>query len=129
VAITEQEKVRIRHHLGYLNVAASQTFVLGAPAALETQFLIEGAMNRILPEAEGLVREHLAKCDFVEQQVVENQELLAITVVGEIQVRQDEFEALMKRYHYWRNSLANDMGIYPNPFDKRFAGVNIPVLN
>lgn len=126
---TDEEKVRIRAHLGYLNVAASQTFVLGAPAAVETQFIIEGAMNRVLPEAETLARNQLAKCDFVETQILENQELLAVTAVGEISVRQDEFSALLQRYHYWRNSLANTLGCYPNPFDKRFAstGLNVPV--
>lgn len=129
---SDPEKVRIRHHLGYLNVAAAQTFVLGTPAGVETQFLVEGAMNKVLPEAEVLIREMLAKCDAVEGQITENQELLAVTQVDEIGVRQDEFEQLVKRYHYWRNGLANALGIYPNPFDKRFGagsamGVNVPV--
>lgn len=134
MAFTEYEKTRIRHHLGFLNVAAAATFVLGTPAAVETQFLIESAMNRVLPEAEVLVRDLLGKCDSVEGQMADNQELLAITAVDEITVRQDEFEALQKRYHYWRNALANAMGIYPNPFDKRFGsggfgGINVRVNN
>lgn len=134
MSFTEQEKVRIRHHLGYLNVQAAQTFVLGAPAAVPTQFIIEGAMNKVLPEAETLARDLLARCDAVEAQVTDNQELLAVTQVDEIGVRTDEFEQLMKRYAYWRNGLANVLGCYPNPFDKRFgpggaAGVNVPVIN
>lgn len=130
MSLSEPEKVRIRHHLGYLNVAASQTFVLGTPAGVETQFLVEGAMNKILPEAEVLVREMIAKCDGVEAQMSENQELLAVTQVDEIGVRQDEFEQLKKRYDWWRNGLCNAMGIYSNPFDKRMGpggGVNVPV--
>ena len=122
MAFTEYEKTRIRYHLGFLNVAASATFVLGTPAAVETQFLVESAMNKVLPEAEVLVRDLVAKCDAVEGQIADNQELLAVTAVDEIQVRQDEFEALQKRYHYWRNGLANCLGIYTNTFDKRFAG-------
>jgi hypothetical protein len=129
---SDVEKTRIRHHLGYLNVEASQTFVLGTPAGVETQFLIEGAMNRVLPEAAVLAREMVAKCDAVEAQMSENQELLAVTQVDEIGVRQDEFEQLLKRYQYWRNALANILGTYANPFDKRFGagggmGVNVPV--
>lgn len=125
---TEEEKVRIRHHLGYLNVAASATFVLGSPAAVETQFIIETAMNKVLPEAETMARNLIARCDFVENQMVENQELLAVEAVGEITVRKDEFSALQVRYNYWRNALANALGIYPNPFDKRFAGgLNVTV--
>ncbi len=129
---SDVEKTRIRHHLGYLNVSAVATFALGTPAAVETQFLIESAMNKVLPEAQVLARELVAKCDAVESQISENQELLAVTQVDEIGVRQDEFEQLKKRYDYWRNGLANCLGIYPNPFDKRFGaggGLNIPVIH
>lgn len=134
MSFSDVEKTRIRHHLGYLNVAAAQTFALGTPAAVETQFLIEGAMNKVLPEAEVLARDLLAQCDAVEVQIRENQELLAVTQVDEIGVRQDEFEQLVKRYHYWRNGLANILGVYPNPFDKRFGvgssmGLNVPVIH
>lgn len=131
MAFTDDEKTRIRHHLGYLNVAQSATFALGSPAAVETQFLIESAMNKVLPEAENLARNLVARCDLVENQLVENQELLAVTAVGEISVRQDEYAALMQRYHYHRNALANVLGIYPNPFDKRFenTGLNAPVIH
>lgn len=130
MAFAEEEKVRIRHHLGYLNVGAAQTFVLGTPAAVETQFLIEGAMNRVLPAAESMVRNLVARCDLVEQQVIENQELLAVTAVGEISVQEREFEKLMQRYQYHRNALANALGIYANPFDKRFeGGLNVRVQN
>ncbi len=134
MSFSDVEKTRIRHHLGYLNVEAAQTFVLGSPAGVQTQFIIEGAMNRVLPEAEVLARELLAKCDAVEGQLTENQELLAVTQVDEIGIRQDEFEQLVKRYHYWRNGLANVLGCYPNPFDKRFGvggamGINVPVMH
>lgn len=132
MSFSEQEKVRIRHHLGYLNVPASQTFVLGTPAGVETQFLVEGAMNKVLPEAESQARQLIANCDAVEAQLTENQDLLAVTKVDEIDVRENEFEKLMQRYHYWRNGLANVLGIYPNPFDKRFSaagggGINVRV--
>lgn len=131
---TEAEKVRIRHHLGYINVAQVQTFVLGAPAAVETSFLIEGAMNRVLVEAEAQARALVANCDGVEAQMAENQELLAVTQVDEIAIRPNEFEDLLKRYHYWRNALANVLGVVPNPFDKRFAAggagsINIRVVH
>jgi hypothetical protein len=129
MSFTDEEKVRIRHHLGYLGVQQTAAFVLGAPAGVETQFLIETAMNKVIPEAESLARNLIARCDLVETQVIENQELLAVTAVGEISVRQDEFSALMQRYQYHRQALANMLGIYPNPFDKRFAsgGLNATV--
>lgn len=122
---TDEEKVRIRHHLGYLNVQVASTFFLGVPAGVETQYLVESAMDRVLPAAESMARELIGKCDAVEAQMLENQELLAVSQVDEIQVRPDEFQQLKRRYDYWRGALANVLGTIVNPFDKRFAGGGI----
>lgn len=130
MALSEQEKISIRRHGGYLNVAAAATFVLGTPAAMETQFLIETAMNKVLPEAESQVREAIARCDAVLAQILENQDLLAVSAVDEITIRENEFEQLLKRYEFWRNDLMNFLGVYVNPWDKRFygrSGINVPV--
>jgi hypothetical protein len=131
MAMTKEEKVMIRHHCGFLNVTAVSTFALGTPAAVETQFIIEGAMDRILPEAEGLARRCLAILDKIEGQMVDDVELLAVVSVDEITVNGDEQNKLKREYVYWRNALCNLMGIYPNPFDKRndilAPGFNVPV--
>jgi hypothetical protein len=126
---TAEEKVKIRHHLGFLNVAASATFVLGVPQAVETQFIIERAMDLVLVPAEPEVRRHLGILDCIEDQMNADRELLAVNEVGEIKVRGTEMKELRVEYQYWRKSLANLLGVYPNPFDKRFesGGVNIPV--
>jgi hypothetical protein len=134
VSFTPHEKVRIRHHLGYLNVTSSATFVLGLPQAVETQFIIENAMNLVLPEAETEVRSHLATLDSIEEQMRCDHELLAVEQVGEIKIRHDEQKALDKRYLRWRRGLSNLLGVHPNPFDRRYpgdslpgAGINVPV--
>jgi len=129
VPFTESEKVKIRHHMGYLNVAASATFVLGSPAALETTFLIETAMNKVLPEAESMVRLHLGRMDLLEQQLVDNAEATVAKKIGDIEINEKEYEKVVQRYRFWQNALANLLGTYPNPWDKRFAnaGVNVPV--
>lgn len=120
MAFTDDEKVRIRHHLGYLNVAASQTFVLGTPAAVQTQFQIEGAMNKVLPEAEGKARQILQFLETIEQQMISDLELLAVDQVDEITIRKTEQPELKREYQFHRQGLANLLGIYPNPYDKRF---------
>ncbi len=119
-APTEQEKVRARHHLGYLNVQEAYTFVLGTPAGVETQFLIEGALKRILPAAMPKFRELLDKCDCTEGERFENQDALIASKVGSIELRGREGQvALAQNYNYWRQGLANLLGIDPNPYDKR----------
>lgn len=131
--LSDVEKVKVRHHLGYLNVQEAQTFVLGVPAGVETQFIIEGAMNRILEVALGETRRHLSILDQLEEQMIEDHELAAVNKLGEIDINQKEQVQLTRRYDYWVNSLANVMGIIRNPFDKRLGsggsgGINLRVV-
>jgi len=121
VPLTEHEKVKVRHHAGYLNVAEAATFVLGTPASVETQFIIEGAMNRVLEVALPEVRRHLQILDSLEEQMVFDHELLAVESLGEITVNNREQYQLTQRYDYWVNSLCNLLGAYRNPFDKRWG--------
>ena len=129
--ITDEEKVKARHILGYLNVQFAFTFVLGVPAAVQTSFTIEGAFDRILAAAVPEFRRLLRICERIEDQMVDDLELLAVEQVDEIKVRRDEQAALWKEYEKWRRALANLMGIAPNPFDQRLKtqGVNVPVLH
>lgn len=117
--ITDDEKVRARHHLGYLNVGSASTFVLGVPAAVQTQFMIEGAFSKILPAAEARFRKTLQFLDDIEEQIVENTENVAATGVDEINLNPNEFKDLLTRYRHWQGGLANMLGIVPNPFDQR----------
>jgi len=126
--LTEQERVSLRHHMGFVNVSEVQTFVLGVPAALETQYLIEGSMNRVLESALPQLRKLIAVLDGIENQKLENLELLAVTKVGEIEIRPDEQDALDKQYDFWRGKVANLLGIIVNPWDRSSGrGINVPV--
>lgn len=116
---TPSEKVSIRAHLGYLNVEEAQTFVLGTPAAVQTQFIVEGAMNRILPEAEGLARDTVAKLDDILCQIFGSTENAQVNQIGNIQLRPDAFKEQVRRYRFFQNHLANALGCYPNPYDQR----------
>jgi hypothetical protein len=129
--MTDEEKVKARHHLGYLNVQMAFTFVLGIPAAVQTQFTVEGAFDRILLAALPEFRRHLTILERIENQMIDDLELLAVEQVDEIKVRRDEQAALWKEYEKWRRALANLMGIAPNPFDQRLQGqgVNLRVIH
>jgi hypothetical protein len=114
-------------HLGYLNVQMAFTFVLGIPAAVQTQFSVEGAMDRLLLDAEPEMRRHLRILDKIQDQMVDDLELLAVEGIDEIKIRKDEQAALWDQYEQWRRGLANLFGIAPNPFDQRLKskGVNV----
>jgi hypothetical protein len=128
--LTEDEKVRIRDHLAFLNVAPSFTFVLGTPAAVETQFIIEGSMVRVLEAAIPLLREKLCWCDSTRHQMLEAQKDVFVKRVGDIELDPKEgMKILRQNYATWVGELANLLGVYRNPFDKREdGGLNVPVL-
>lgn len=117
--LSEHEKVKVRHHLGYLNVQQVATFALGAPQAVETQFIIEGAMNKVLMTALPELRRHLALLDQIEEQMIGDLELLAVQSIGDITVNLEEQAKLTRVYDRWVDSLANLLGVTRNPFDKR----------
>jgi len=126
--LTADEKVRIRHHLGYLNVDESSTFVIGLPAGVETQFIIEGAFNRILPEAIPYLRKRLMFCDCTEEQRFDSQPNAVVKEVDGIKMgAEDEQLMLSHNYDYWRAGLANMFGIPPNPFDMRYGGGSLNI--
>lgn len=132
VTLTDEQKVKVRHHLGYPNIAEVATFALGVPAQVETAFIIERCMNKLLPPSRPELERLLAICDQCEQQMVDDLELLAVESVGEITVNQDEQRKLVARYDYWVDSLANFLGVDRNPFDKRKngsgRGINVSVV-
>lgn len=136
--LTDEEKVDGRRHMGYLNVQEAATFVLGVPAAVQTQFVIEGALNKLLAAAEPTFRRYIQVLNGIECQIVEDQSNLAAKQIGNIQVNTEEFTDLMKQYKFWQGQLANLLGVPPNPFDQRPGfgsgsvagnGVNVPVLS
>jgi hypothetical protein len=133
--LTEEEKTSIRHHLGYLNVAEAATFALGTPAGVETQFLIESAFTKVLEGALPLVRRTLCKLDATEEQMFCGQETAEVQSIGDITTNvtgEHRHQAELRRaYRWWQASLANLLGVYVNPFDKRAGafggGINVRV--
>ncbi len=118
-SLTNEEKVKLRAHLGYLNVSAASTFQLGIPAGVQTQFMIEGAWEKVLPEAVPLLRILLCRCDDIEREVYGGIDLASVTKTGAIEVNPDRLKELGKYYRLAQQGIANLLGICPNPFDQR----------
>lgn len=133
VVITEEEKSRARHHLGYLEVEAAQTFVLGVPAAVQTQFMIEGALNRMTDTGAQRFRELLCRLDQVEAQVFCGIDLADVDKLDQITVNRKRLQELAEYYLIAAEGLANLLGVPRNPFDMRSwlsragGGINVPV--
>lgn len=116
------QKLNVRKHLGYLNVQEAYTFVLGRPQPVLSQFLVEGAMDRLLSEAVPECLRLISILDGIEAQMVGDQELLAVLQIGEIQINPDEWKGLIRQYQHWQGALGNLFGVAPYPYDQRFGG-------
>lgn len=129
MAFTDEEKVRIRYHLGYMNVEELYTFALGVGHSIPHQSVLEGMMNRIIPAAEALVRELIARCDETESQNFNNQDAYLLRSIGDIVFRDDAHAQLNVVYMKHRAALANMLSVEPNPYDQRFTNspINAPV--
>jgi hypothetical protein len=130
--LSDDEKVRVRHHMGYPNVNAGATFAIGVPATIEVSFIIELAMNQVKLEALPMFRLILGRLDSIEAQMDGDLELLAVHQVGEIEVNEDEMMKLDDRYERWLCKLEALLAVSRNPNDpmrKRVGGVNLAVAH
>ncbi len=130
--ITEQDKVRARHHLGYLGVQESATFSLGIPAGVQTQFMIEGALHRLLPMSVPKFLELLERLDCIECEIYDGADTATIDQIGELKINRKRLQELADVYMIARTALANLLGIVPNPYDQRpflgaAGGINMSV--
>jgi hypothetical protein len=127
-----EEKVSVRHHLGFPNCVMIETFILGVPSAREPLFMLEGAMDSINPAAEPRVRRAIARLDRTDERIEEASDAVEVASADEVEFRENALEILRKYYARWQGELCNLLGIpCPNPYDAREylapAGLNITV--
>jgi len=120
MAFTDEEKQRIRYHLGYMSVQPAASLTFGLPKPQQTLFLVESAMNLILPVAEEKVRSILSVLDTIECRLVDAQTRMAATSIDSLTMRKDEADSLENEYHRWANRLADIMGVPLYAYSLRF---------
>ena len=122
MALTPQEKERVRYHLGYPETNPAASLQFGIPRPVQTMFLVESAMNYILPEAEFRVRHIIGVMDGIEQQLVAAQPRLAATQMDELHLREDETTRLEFEYVRWGCRLADVLGAPIYAYSTRYMG-------
>jgi len=133
MALTPDEIVKVRGHMGYPNVSAVQTYALGVPTAMQTTFMIEGAMVKVLAQAEARLRFLLAKLDAAECKIDDILEVVELTKAEDVEFNQGGLTMIARIYKIHQQSLANLLGVVPNPWDQREwlsgagGSINVPV--
>lgn len=111
MAFTDQEKARIKHHLGYPDwTSLSNGIQLGFPAGGQHMFLVEQAFNRMTPDAEDSIRIDLCQCEDIERQMAEARRRFAAAQIGTLRVNDNEPNKLRQELTYWKQKLADDLG-------------------
>lgn len=134
MAFTDQEKARIKHHLGYPDwTGLSASIQLGFPAGSQPLFLVEQAFNRLTPGGEESTRCDLCNCEEIESQLADARSRFKATQLGELKLNAMEPAALRGELVYWRQKLADDLGVVQNPYSQSAyegmpGGINSKVM-
>ena len=120
MALSREEKSRIRYHLGFPTIGYTTVLALGFPAGGHPAFLLDSAMDSIRPEAEPKCREVLWQCECIEKQMQEARKRLPALTVGGVALRpREELQDLEEQYTYWTDALVDIFGVNKNPFSKK----------
>ena len=127
--LTEEEKARIRYHLGIPQTFPVASIILGFPASAQPAFLVEHAMELIPDTAIAIIRAIVAKCDATDCGIFESQDRLVAKAVDEVDLNPDEAVLRRREYRYWVQKLADNLGVPLNAFAAAFQSGGPMPLN
>lgn len=120
--LSQADRERVRYHLGYLDVQPAASLSFGIPKPIQTIFLVEDAMSNLIELSVPRVLRILGIMDDIEQKLVDAQDRLAATSLGDLKLRTTEPEQLETEYRRWGKRLANIFGVPVYPFSDRYRG-------
>lgn len=119
MALSQLEKSRVRAHLGYPQTSVGAAIALGLPTTNQFGFMLEQAMNLILPASEQHVRRMIVELDCIEDQLSDARTKLAVAAVDGIRFRgPEQIASLEDQYSGWARKLADAFGVPINVFSK-----------
>jgi len=137
LGLSEEEKERVRYHLGYLETNFAASLQLGIPRPIQTIFLVETAMSQLQNAyAVRRCRKILDALDSIEEQLLDpGVPLLYASQLGELKLRESQrgstsTDLIEREYVRWANRLADMLGVPLYPYSARFKKSgpgNVPV--
>lgn len=130
--LNDQEKERVRYHLGYMGTSfggdhAAASLSFGMPRPAQTMFLLESAIQTMLTNPYTLerVRKLLCILDKVESQIEAAACQLGVESVGNVKMRGAEpgrthTDLLEREYVRWAKRLADVLGVPLYAYSDRF---------
>lgn len=127
MALSDAEIQRALYHLGYPAQDLGAVLAQGNPTLVQAIWPAEGALRHLRESAEGIVRTLLDRLDTTEGQMLEAQERLAASAVGDIELRSNEVALLEESYRGWVTRLSSVTGAPVNPSSPKSDGRSICV--
>lgn len=136
--LAEEDKERIRYHLGYMETSFAGSLQFGIPRPAQTIFLVEQAMT-LLNNDYGVerCRKILCKLEAIEDELINAVPALIAEQLGNLKLRGAQYgmthpDLVEREYVRWAKRLADLLGVPLYPYSDRFkhrgAG-NIPVTS
>lgn len=126
-ALTDQDKERVRYHLGYMAPSFAASLSFGLPRPIQTMFIVEQAMvQTVEPNAVARIRCLLDTLDGIEKQLLSVPRALGAERVGNITLRggdpgKSHGDLLEREYVRWAGRLADVLGAPLYPYSARFG--------
>jgi hypothetical protein len=115
--LTIDEKAQTLRFLRYPNwESLAQSFQLGFPSEGQPEFLVRMAFDRISEASLDLIRKDLCELNQIECQFSDARSRFKATSIGELKINQNEIRMLEREDTRWRRKLADDLGVYQNPW-------------
>ena len=122
MSLTAAERERAREHLGYPAAQSAAAIQLGIGKPTQTLFLVDQALDLLLPAGEERVRSILTTMDEIECRLRGATSRLSAESINGLHLRADECDRLDAEYTRWGWRLSDQLGAPPYPYSPRYMG-------
>lgn len=137
--LTDEDRERVRYHLGYLETSFAGAMQFGIPKPIQTMFLLEQALGLLVNQyAINRVVVILNTLDSIEMKLANSTCVLVAEQMGDLKLRGakrgETYPDLLEReYTRWAMRLADIFGVpvyaYSTRFRRSGPGTSVPVAS
>ena len=130
MALSPEERARIRRALGFVNVTEGSALAYGTPLNAPLLTIVEKRMDTLTAAGESIVREDLGHFEATRRQIGTAAIRLKATSIKDVETNPKEIEQLKDLLGWWSRQLADDLGIDRSAFSwvgEQNGGINARV--
>ena len=118
--LNNDDKAKIRYHLGYLASGFAASMQFGLPRPYQTVFMLETAMQLLVePHAINRVRRILQHLESVEEAMMCAITQMGVSSIGNVRLHDKHTDRLEREYQRWTDRLADIFGVPKYTFSTR----------